>query len=602
MSFGRQASDIPAARLRLRVGPAGRILDTPACCQAVARCGIRASPVVKDSISSAVAATAESPDRISGGDRLFESGSLKRVLQESRRILESRVRPPEGVLPYRWSASDADPRIMDLNEVLPLIGAWRIADPALARDLLRSAFAAQADDGSLPRACGPSGAVEESTAPWPLFAQSLQGLHFCAPDPAFMDDLRPRMLRYLGWALSYFDPDGEGRPRWTSRREALVPETWDEQLRSADLAALLLAETEALTRLGAPPDELAPLRIHAQRIADELRAFFWDPGDQIYRDRYADGRFVARRTFSAVLPLVWRNLPALAAVEAGRLLERGGTFGSRTSGVPLWEPWPEDEAPPAAPASHQAILLFGLQQAERWRLTRDLRMRLTAVIEASHDRRRALPTSYQGQDPASLQAPSAVAAAVALQVLADPPALRIRTGPSRWLERLDRHRGTLAAVLVLGLLAGLVLATRWWQRRRIPPGPSLEALVGLAHNKYKRGEYAEAERMCREIVEYWGKDTRLPVRYLYGNALFRTGQYAAAFEQYRRAMEDPDLEPLARFNMAQTLVRLGRRPEALSAFLRLAAEQEQEFPELAERARLASDFLQGRLILPENLR
>jgi len=539
---------------------------------------------------------------VSGGDRLFESGALKQSLQESRRILESRVRPPQGVLPYRWSASDADPRIMDLNEMLPLIGAWRIADPALARDLLRSAFASQADDGSLPRACGPSGAVEESTAPWPLFAQCLQGLHLCAPDPAFAEELRPRVLRYLGWALSYFDPDGEGRPRWTSGREALVPETWDENLRSADLAALLLAETEALTRLGAPPDELAPLRIHAQRIADELRTFFWDSGDQIYRDRYGDGRFVARRTFSAVLPLIWRGLPALAAAEAGRLLGPGGVFGSRSSGVPLWERWPEDEAPPAAPAAHQAILLFGLQQAERWRLSRDLRARLTAVIESSRERRRAPPASYNGLDPASPQSPSAVAAAVSLQVLSDPPALRTRTGPSLWLDRLDRHRGTLAAILVLGLLAGLVMAARWWQRRRAPPGPSLEALVGLAHNEYKRGDYAEAERMCREIVEYWGKATQPPVRFLYGNALFRTGQYAAAFEQYRRALEDPEMEPLARFNMAQALVRLGRRSEALSIFLLLASEQEKEFPELAERARLAGDFLQGRLTLPENLR
>jgi len=560
---------------------------------------------VKDSISNAAAVgttVGSASDLGSAGDHLFESGALKRVVRESRRILESRIRSPEGLLPCRWSASEQDPRILDLNELMPLIGAWRILDPALARDLLRSAFAAQADDGSLPRACSPSGAIGESCAPWPLLAQCLYGIHQCAPEVSFLEELRPRVLRYLGWALSYFDPDGEGRPRWASADEALVPEIWDENLHSADLAALLLAETDALTRLSASPDELAPLRIHAQRIADELRAFFWDPAGQIYRDRYRDGRFVSRRTFSSIIPLIWRGLPALNAAEAGRLLAPGGPFGDRVRGIQLWEAWPEDETPPAAPAQHQAILLFGLQQAERWRLLRELRERLSAVLEASGASRHSPPTSKANPDPAAAPHPSVIAAALAIQVLADPPLLRARSGAVRWLDRLDRHRGTLAALLILALITGLVAVTRWWQRRRVPPGPSLEALVGLAHNQYKRGDYAEAERMCREIVAYWGKATQPAVRFLYGNALFRTDQFAAAFEQYRRAQDDPDLEPLARFNMAQALVRLGRRSEALAIFLQLLEEQEKDFPELAERARLASNFLQGRLPLPEELR
>lgn len=548
-----------------------------------------------DTAATAVAPSAGATKR----DHLFESPILKGILHESRRILESRIRPPAGVIPFRWSASDRDAHTFDLNELLPLIAAWQLLDPSVARDLLRSAFSAQADDGSLPRALAPTGAVAESEAPWPVLAQCVLSVHLVEPDATFLEEMQPKLLRYLQWAFNRFDPEGEGRPHWPAAAEALTPETWDTDLLSADLSALLLAETDALTRLEAAPDMLAPLRVQAQRFADELRAFFWDLGGQVYRDRYRDGRFVNRRTFSALMPLIWSGLPALSAAEASKLLAAGGPFGPPSAGVPLWEYWPDDPEPPPAPPAHQALLLLGLQLAERWRLLRALRERLASGIEAAAGRRRLPPTSLYGEKPLTAEIAAATAAALAIVALTDPPPLRARDGGRRWLKRLDTNRGLLAAGLALMLIGGGMWVIRWWQTRRTPPGPSLEALVGLAHNKYRRGDYEEAQRMCREIVEYWGANTAPSVRFLFGNILFRDQQYAAAMEQYSLAAKDLEIGPIAEFNRAQALVRLGRRDEAISIFERLAEEQKEIFPELAQRARLAGDFLKGRISFPD---
>ncbi len=527
----------------------------------------------------------------SGAERLFEAPAREAPAQEGRRVLRDRLRPPEGVFSHRWSASDLDARAMDVNEIVPLAAAWSATDPAVARDLLRSAFAAQADDGSLPRAFTVDGKALVEWAPWPTLGQAVLAIEQREANGVFRAEMFPRLLRYLEWALAYFDPKDRGTPHWRCAEESLAPETWDEGLYFADLTALLLAETDAVLRLGGDLEDIATIRRRAARLEEGLASFFWDAETRTFRCRYADGHFVARLTWSAILPLVWRSLPEGRAAAAAERLMPGGPLES-SGGLALWERWPEDPGPPPVPAAHQALLVVGLELAGRGGLAREIRRRLAAACAAAW--------ASGGGCPADLSAPGGPpsVAGAALTVLVHEPLPSESQPPTAgrrrlaWLEeRRLRVYGALATLLLLVILGVAV----WWQQRRPPPGPSIEALVGLAQNHYRRGEFEQTAHMCRELVEAWGEATAPSVRFLYGNALFRSGLYEEAAEQYRRAAADPEIEPIARFNLAQTAVRLGQREQAIKELDELAEDFREYFPELAERARLSANFLRARM-------
>ncbi len=530
-------------------------------------------------------------------DHLSESPGLKALLAAARSYLRTQLQPPVGVIPTRWSSCDANPQLFDLNDTLPLVAAWRALDVAVARELLRAVFVAQADDGSLPRGITPTGAAGAELAPWPVFAQCVRLVEMREPLPAFVEEMRPRLVRYLEWAFRRYDPQGEGRPRWPTAEEALTPETWDSGLCSADLAALLLAELDALRELGAPPDDMAALRLRAEPMVRAIPSFFWDAAGNTFRDRYADGRFVARRTFSAVAPLIWRDLTAVPAREIALRFQSGIIYNESSIGVPLWEAWPDDPAPPPAPARHQALLLAGAELAGRRKIGRLLRDRLRAALETVDPRRPIAPRDFHGRQPAGAARWSLESAALTVQVLMVCPTVAPEpTGrKARWLHWMENHRMAIAGGLAAALLGVFWGVAFWFQNRKQPPGPSIEALVGLAHNHYKSGDYEAAVQRCRQIVGFWGDRQPPSIRILYGNALFRTQRYEEAGEQYRQAAADAEVGPIAAFNLAQTLIRLGRRQEALAAMDQLAREYAADFPDLAERARMTADFLREHL-------
>ncbi len=533
-----------------------------------------------------------------GTDRFPESPAVQALLKKSHRLLRARLRMPEGVISCRWSASDLNAHALDLNETLPLTAAWRRLDPEVARDIVRSAFAAQAEDGSLTRAFFPNGTCPVEGAPWPTFCQSTLLLELENPGPDFRSEMLPRLVRYMEWAFRYFDPAETGRPRWRSESESLAPAAWDECLYSADLAALLLAESDALFRLGVDPDAAVGIQLRSARVVEELRSFFWDPETHIFRDRYRDGRWVVRITWAAILPLIWRHLPANRAEEASNLLKPNGPLAAEV-GIPLWECWSDDPIPPPMPSAQQALLLAGLQLAGRQQTAALVQTRLAEGLERALSRGAPCPADMAATGEVSLRSTGAALVAQVFMFRATRAEAGFE-GARQW-KRMEKQRGLIVGGAIAVLLAMMIFVATWWQQRRPPPGPSLEALIGLAQNHYRRGEIDEALRLCRDIVERWDGEAAAGVRFLYANALFRSGHFEEAAKQYQLAATHPEIEPIARFNLAQTTLRLGQRREAIAQFTAIVKDFHESFPEVAERAQRSTDFLQERLKTEETL-
>ena len=482
----------------------------------------------------------------------------------ARDRLNACLRQPEGVFPARWSASctaaDGGGEA-DLNELLPLCVVWTDWSPDVARELVLSALAAQHPDGSFPRRIRSDGYVTAAHPPWPLLAQAADTAAGEIPPPDFVADVLPALERYLDWALHrYVPPDGV--PRWPRPDEAWLPEVWSADLRPVDLTAMLTAELEAGAALA---ERCHAGGVFAARFGAALAAlrrtleqFHFDPATGLYLDRDAGGRPASRRTVSVFTPLWTRGLSEARRRRIERELEVWPA--PEDGGLPLWEPWPDDPAPPPSSALHQAVLLAGLRCAGS--------------------------ATVAGLGPAQ---PMASAEAMAAALLVRPPIRRASIFSSRpWARPLALS----AAALGLVALAG----TGWYMVRRPSlPGATGEVLLNMAQQRHRAGQPDEAIRIYRRFLALSGS-TSGTVRVLLGNAFYRAGRYREAEAEYRAAMAEEVSSLHALYNLGLALHHQGRNAEAADAFEKFAATYRVDYPELASRARVALNIIRGQPI------
>ena len=493
------------------------------------------------------------------------------------------VRLPPGASPLLLAAAralpagrDADGRHDapdDLNGLLPGVAAWSRLRARTACDWLTSALDRGDEDGALHRFPGHASTPAEPVAAWPLLAQAaLRAAEAAAFPPAFTAETAEGLRTYLGWAVRRFDPEGQGRPRWTVPEEAFIPDAWDEDLAPVDLAAFLLIELDSLDRLaqqaGLDPedDPRIPPRYRDQ-LATHLLRFLWDAEQRRFTDRYLDGRRSNRLTLGTLIPLGWRPLPS-AQREALRLRLRSGSPLLSEDGPFLWEPWPDDPEPPPTPHLEQAVLLAATDTMPT--VYETLAASLRQVL------RRQLDAVTEGE-PIELATP-----ALAVLVETGPDPERDYAGTPGWIRWVDRRSRLLLRLgtIVLLLFALLLLALP----RFFPSsgeGPAIEALAGLADNHYRQGRYDEADALYREIL----RRQRIPiVHFRLGNALFRRGEFDQAEAQYRAAMRHRELEPQLLFNLAQVMLRQGREAEAREHLEQVLSTHGTRYPDIAVRA------------------
>ncbi|MDZ4200204.1 MAG: hypothetical protein U1E27_13075, partial [Kiritimatiellia bacterium] len=514
-------------------------------------------------------------DRMNGNMQEPSSGNpsaASRVAAHARDALVGKLRPAEGVIPCRWSESFEVPGCVDTNETFFLVFAWRRSDPALARDLVRAALAGEQPGGLLPRRFRADGRVVDSGTPWPLLLQAAR-LAYQA-DPAegreFLHSALPTLFRTLTCALDLFDPGNRGRPLWPSGEESYFPEIWSEGLQTIDLPSFLLAEIDAALALALEmdPSETLPRRSledARQRMAALLEQEGLDPATGVFRDRLSDGSQGMRMTLSGFFPLLWPSLHSRHRDALHRQLFADGGLLTHT-GLAAWEAWPDDPHPPPVRASDQILLLAALEKEEGEDSARRLRDAVARRTDSEDD-------------------PIECCLQTALQ---EPSSGEPRELP--WWERQWKRTAFVGIALFVILVTGVLV---WASSHRGMPASSVEALSGLARNRYLSGDFAEAERLYRDVLD--GSREAPPLLHLYyANVLFRQGHFAEAETHYRLALRGEVGEnPKVQFNLAQCLYRLDKIEEARVILYHIVDEYA-DYPEVVHSARLSLAFLAQR--------
>ncbi len=513
-------------------------------------------------------------------------------------VLASRLRAPEGIFPARWSPADGPAGDeIDLNEMLPLCAAWSAVDPAVARDLVLSALAAQDSDGALPRRVRSDGFAPDAHPPWPLIAVAADLAAGDPPHPDFVAVVLPALESYLERTLAHHDPDGSGRPRWRAREESFLPDVWDEGVLSADLAAMIAAEIEAVlslaSRAGAGGASELRFRARLRLYERTLEAYFRDPASATYPDRDEAGAPLGRVTLSAFMPLLIRGLPG----EARDLLQErllSGTPLRADPGIPLWERWADDPSAPPVPARHQAVIWAALRAGRTGIPASTYRGRMLDFLAGELARSGRLPADFGPaalrDTPSPAAESSVMAAATAVAMLQRPGAADSRAGRvATWMEA--HRRGLAAAVIGLAAFA-LIGIGAFTLYRHSPPGSSAEASLNLARECHRAGDYARAIQLYREFLSGTGPGDGT-IRVLLGNALFRSGLFTEAETEYRKALAEEVSSLHGLYNLGLTLHRQGRPAEAAYVFEEFVKTYSVDYPELSQRARIALDVIQN---------
>ncbi len=515
------------------------------------------------------------------------------LILEAHETLAGALRPPQGVLTHRWPESDTLAGAFSLNELSPLIPAWCVLDVTVAEDILRAAFGQVKSNGFLPAWVRPDGSHAESEMAWPTLALCSQwALDHGASDEFAAFALR-RLSAYVGHALERFHRGGHYA--WRSDREAFIPETFNNELATVDLAVFLLCETDAFMALADryDRDDLVTAFIQRQRdlLRRHLQEYLWDDKDRLFRDRFIGGDTTKRTTLSSYLPLLW---PGLDERQRGQTLKRLNlALGKRKQGgIDSWEHWESDPVFPTVPALHQAFVLQAVRTAGHedaaWKLEQALFRALAHAFEA----RQTIPADLTGENPdADSTASSVMGAALAVNLVCRPgddAAEGIESSKAvRWL---DRHRTAVGLTVLGALISGLAVVVLTYQFKRTPTAVDMTTMTSLADRYYRDGRYDQAMEIYRRLGETEPGNRTLQL--LLGNTLYRQGRLEEAERHYRRALDEDQPSPSALRNLAITLYEQGNLEEAARYFQMIIDELADRYPELATQAQTSLDIIE----------
>ena len=432
------------------------------------------------------------------------------------------------------------------EDLPPAIAAWAMADAAVAAKLLEEWLATADGNARLRPAC-------------PVVCQLAERVAEVLPESeAWISRLLPALAKVLEGEFARHDASGTGLPRWTSAAESLFPAEFAPGRFTVDLAVLLSNEAAAFCRLAAGRADLDRALGEAEGEQSELDVWlkqtFWNVEASAF-DRHDDGADSRPdRSPCGFLPLVWGGRTEdMSAGLRSRVLELDATA------------WP----------------------ARAWVMFFALLMKTPHSSVMAQMRRQGLPA---GASPAQQAAWTTLTlgadAARSHYLEAIPPAVR-------WLDVHGRvlARGSLAcAAALLALLLGWSIVHREnrgangvgdWERR---------ARIACEEGEHARAAalYGRAAR-CGSAAYF---------RYRQAGEWMHLERFADAEAAYRDVLAREPETPNARLNLALAVLKQGRREEALQLYRAFAENPGTSAPpELAARARLASELLERQLEL-----
>jgi len=525
--------------------------------------------------------------------QMESSACPREVLAYGFETLTSALRGPEGVFPARWSETYREPvGAYSFNDCFFLVAAWGVVDQAIAEEHVQCALVAVQTAGRLPAWMTPDGHYANHAA-WPLLADCTRRVLDNGAHAEFISFALPLLQTYLEATWAWFNADDI--PVWRHPEEAYIPDTFDEQLATVDLAVFLRKEMDAMLAIAAahPEIEWDTARYKEQRdhITRQLLEMHWDPVTRCFHDRYVGKERIKRTTIGSFFPLGLADLPAdkRAALVSSLTQRKDWKQGH---GITAWEYWESDPIKPPVLAHHQHILLHALSEDKEDGLyhTFAKMLRAQCARNVRHDGSLADHLKDPSDTPTPSPRPSLTGAALILDLEAEATALeRAVSEASPLVQWMDRYRlpltiglTTLLSVLVLGVVLFFLF-------KRAPTTSGIGTMSSLAQRHYEDGRYDEAARLYRELID--SPRVTFFAHQQLGNTLFRKQDYKGAEEQYREALALNGDSPASYRNLAVSLHRQGRDQEAIAVFEEMIERFESQFPTLVEQARIAIELL-----------
>ncbi len=472
---------------------------------------------------------------------------------------------------FRVGLEDASPVARNW-EIGELVRAWNEVRPDIARALLRTLIDAQAMDGALPSKFDANGIPSIEPLVRPVCARAFRLTWNTYTERVWFDEMAPRIQRHVESLVHLLDPDQEGLPRWPNEEESLIPRLFDREIVSADLLALLAREITELEDLASAVAvrtlDLGTLPAYRDKLLARLRDFLWVEETKSFSDRYADGRPVIRRTFSALVPLVCRELTREESQSLLSLLVNREHLLSPT-GLLSWAEWAGDTTEAPVDPTHQLLMLDALIERK-------------ASAEYG-----ALRAALLSELP-DMRTPAAQALLIALLAIPSDDRLstRILSPALIWLNQ--RRRGIFVGLAALFLLFNLTVVLYSCRKTTLTP-QTVETTVGLARRLYREARYDEAEKLLSVILASASPHPSAWIEM--GNVQYRLGRWAEAEQWYRKQKGPPVLQGQALHNLAVLLLEQNREAEAREIWRQLASEYAVSAPAIAARAQLALKYL-----------
>jgi|GEM_PF-3188440 len=269
-----------------------------------------------------------------GAQQLFEEmahhDSLAAISAEA---MMKALRPAEGSIPMIWCQSSAsDHPMLDVNEIHSIALAWRLLDIETAENLLLCVLRLQTNAGAIPVQYAPHTTHSVLEAPKPLLTKTLETVWNVRKNEDFLATALPLLRRHIQWLLHHFDPKRRGLHCWKNRNEPLVPEIFNSDLATVDLAVLLISEIDAFNRLN-PANVAGGSSATSQDFAKEREVLehnilnqFWNENEQAFSNGLLRDNVVSVHGFVQVVPLLWKKLPHTHKITILERITESGTL------------------------------------------------------------------------------------------------------------------------------------------------------------------------------------------------------------------------------------------------------------------------------------
>ena len=219
------------------------------------------------------------------------------------------IQPATEKIPGMWAISDDDePTTLNINTLLIQILAWVPLNINISIQMLQTIFHIQTSSGSIPSVIKINGVVTSLAAPKPILCLVCEEVLLKKIDLEFIEFTIPRLIRYLRWIISHFDPNHRDLHSWRSQAESMTPEVSKPELATADLTGLLLGEIECFERIllisetkVELPKDLSSMKT---KLKSNLKHLFWNQDKQDFSNVFIRGEPASIKGYNTILPML----------------------------------------------------------------------------------------------------------------------------------------------------------------------------------------------------------------------------------------------------------------------------------------------------------